>query len=255
MITFKKLGKKGKLGNQMFQFAFLYNTGKKTGCRIGFDFKNNADITKIFKLPAENSDEFVPNYKAIEMNNFGYFDNSKIPDGTDFDGYFQNSKYIDEYEIDLRNIFIFNEETHIKCFNFIKKLKEDNNKELIAMHVRRTDYLIHKDMYYVCDENYYKKAIESFGKDYFYVIFTDDKKWCAETFKQLPNIIMNNNSELDLILMSLCDHAIISNSTYSWWGSWLNENLNKKIIAPNRWFNKTGPQNWHEIYRKDMVLI
>ena len=255
MITFKLLGKNGRLGNQMFQFAFLYHVGKRRGFEIGYDYKNNPAISKIFKLPAQNSDSIAPKNIAIENNNFGYFDVSNVPDDTEFRGYYQNSKYVNENEIDLKKIYSFDEEKHKKCFKFIKDLKEKNNKELVALHVRRTDYLVADHMHFVCDKNYYDRAISNFGKDYFYVLFTDDKEWCSKEFRHIPNIIMNNDTEIDLILMSLCDHNIISNSSYSWWGSWLNENLNKKIIAPNRWFNKVGPKNWHEIYRNDMVLI
>lgn len=255
MISFKHLGKKGRLGNQMFQFAFLYHVGKKKGFDIGYDYSNNPLIAKIFNLPAQNTDSFRPQNIAIENNNSGYFDVSNVPDNTDFQGFFQNSRYVDENELDLRQIYSFNDEKHKKCFDFIKSFKEKVQKQLVALHVRRTDYLVADHMHFVCDKHYYDRAISNFGNEYFYILFTDDKQWCSNEFKHIPNIIMNNDTETDLILMSLCDHNIISNSSYSWWGSWLNENLNKKIIAPNRWYNKVGPQNWHEIYRKDMVLI
>ncbi len=255
MITFKNLGKYGWLGNQMFQFSFLYGVGKKKGIEIGYDFKNNPIIAKIFKLPAQNSNNIIPKFMGIEKNDFAYFNVSNVEDGTDFIGYFQNKTYVEENELDLKKIFIFDEEKHKICYDFMKKLKEKVNRELVGIHVRRTDFLLIKDTHFVCDVNYFKKAIDCFGPSYFFVIFTDDPKWCSETFKNLPNIIMNNDAEKDIILMSLCDHNIISNSSYSWWGSWLNENNNKKIIAPNRWYNKRAPKNWQEIYRKDMVLI
>jgi hypothetical protein len=255
MISFKLLGKYGRLGNQMFQFAFLYGAGKKNGYEIGFDYSNDPLIAKIFNLPAKNSDNITQSNILDERGNCGYIETKGINDGTDLKGYFQNNKYIDEIEPELRSIFIFNEDKTKKCYEFIKQLKEKVGKQIVSLHVRRTDYLTAADTHFVCDKNYYEQAIKNFGKDYYYILFTDDKKWCAEEFKHVPNIIMNNNTEIDLLLMSLCDHHIISNSSYSWWGSWLNENLNKKIIAPKRWYNKKAPINWHEIYRKDMVLI
>jgi hypothetical protein len=255
MITFKKLGKYGRLGNQMFQFAFLYNVGKSTGLDIGFDFKNNAEIAKIFKLPVKNSDSVTAKHQATELSNFGYFDVKKIPDETDFIGYFQNSRFVQDYEYDLKNIYSFDSEKMEKCHKFIKMVKEKINKQLVSIHVRRTDFLIEADTHFVCDKDYYINAINQFGNNYYYLIFTDDKEWCAKEFANIPKIIMNNNTEIDLILMSLCDHNIISNSSYSWWGSWLNENLSKTVIAPSRWYNKIAPKNWQEIYRKDMILI
>ena len=96
MIGFDYLGKLGRFCNQMFQYSFLYNAGKKTGLEIGFDFKNNPEIASIFKLEAKNSDRIIQKNYAIEKNDFAYFDSSNVPDGTDFFGYFQNSKYVEE---------------------------------------------------------------------------------------------------------------------------------------------------------------
>jgi hypothetical protein len=161
---------------------------------------------------------------------------------------------VEEYEIDLRKIFTFKEELTKKCYKFIKNLKEKVGKPLVSIHVRRGDYLYIQDAFVLSDMSYFNTGIEIVGKDSFFVIFTDDKKWCSKNFKHLPNIIMDNTNEIDLRLMSLCDHNIISNSSYSWWGSWLNENLDKKIVAPKKWF-KQSPKNWECIYRKDMVLV
>ena len=173
----------------------------------------------------------------------------KAPSGN-YDGTF-----VQDYEYDLKNIYSFDSEKMEKCHKFIKMTKEKINKQLVSIHVRRTDFLIEADTHFVCDKDYYINAINQFGNNYYYLIFTDDKEWCAKEFANIPKIIMNNNTEIDLILMSLCDHNIISNSSYSWWGSWLNENLSKTVIAPSRWYNKIAPKNWQEIYRKDMILI
>jgi len=81
MLTFKNLGKWGRLGNQMFQYSLLYNAGKKTGFEIGYDFKNKPEIASIFNLEGSNSDDFAPKHQAVEMNNFDYLDTKTIPDG------------------------------------------------------------------------------------------------------------------------------------------------------------------------------
>jgi len=254
MLTFKLLGKYGRLGNQMFQYSFLYNAGKKTGFEIGFDHSKNPQIASIFKLDAKNSDRVIQKNIAIEKNDFGYFDTTTVPDGTDFIGYFQNERYANEQETDLRKIFTFKDETQEKCYKFVKEFKEKVGKKLVSIHVRRGDYLNIPDAFVLADLKYYTNALDKIGKDSFCVIFTDDKKWCTENFKHIPNIIMNNNEEMDMCLMSMCDDNIICNSSFSWWGSWLNENLDKQIIAPSKWFNN-GPKNWQQIYRKEMVLI
>jgi len=254
MLTFKLLGKYGRLGNQMFQYSFLYNAGKKTGFEIGFDHSKNPQIASIFKLDAKNSDKVIQKNMAIEKNDFGYFDTTTVPDGTDFIGYFQNERYANEQETDLRKIFTFKDETQEKCYKFVKEFKQKVGKKLVSIHVRRGDYLNIPDAFVLADLKYYTNALDKIGKDSFCVIFTDDKKWCTENFKHIPNIIMNNNEEMDMCLMSMCDDNIICNSSFSCWGSWLNENLDKQIIAPSKWFNN-GPKNWQQIYRKEMVLI
>ena len=255
MITFKKLGKVGQLGNQMFQYAFLHAVNKKTGIDIGFDHKNNPKLTKIFDIKLKDSSKIIQTKYLHEKNTCEFIDPGSVNDGTDLIGYFQNYKYVQEYENDLKNIFVFNEEKYKKCYSFMKEFKEKIKKDLVSIHVRRTDFLKAPDVHDVCDGDYFSEAIGHFSKDYFYVIFTDDPVFVELSFINLPCIIMNNNTEEDLILMSLCDHNIISNSSYSWWGSWLNENINKKVIAPKRWYNKIGPKEWENIYRPDMILI
>ena len=89
----------------------------------------------------------------------------------------------------------------------------------------------------------------------YFVITSDDVSWCKENFR-LENIIYsNNNMEFDLCVQSECNHHIISNSTFSWWGAWLGFNSKKQIIAPSNWFHKDYfasskdivPSNWIKI--------
>ena len=84
--------------------------------------------------------------------------------------------------------------------------------------------------------DYYHKAMKEF-EGYNFLVITDDKEWCLEWF-DLPNtqVSLTESAEDDLQLMSLCDHHIIANSSFSWWGAWLNPNKNKRVIAPKNWF-------------------
>jgi hypothetical protein len=135
----------------------------------------------------------------------------------------------------------------------------------VSLHVRRGDYLINpraKQLLVVCDAEYYLKSVEIMSskveRPHFY-IFSDDIKWAKE------NIIMPfkttfvgengpRKSYEDLRLMSLCKHNIIANSSFSWWGAWLNENPNKIVIAPKQWFRSSEkdtkdliPESWLKI--------
>lgn len=136
----------------------------------------------------------------------------------------------------------------------------------VAVHVRRGDYL--KDektmaRYGLCSAGYYNKALsyvkEQVG-DVKVFVFSDDPEWVKEyldtsndtCFVSAPNI----TAEEDLVLISQCDHQIIANSTFSWWGAWLNPNYAKIVVAPQPWFDDASiqaqdliPDEWHQIHK------
>ena len=125
--------------------------------------------------------------------------------------------------------------------DLVTKMHYENS---IAIHIRRGDYL-YNPIYNVCDEEYYTKGIKYFIErfiDPVFYVFSDDPKWCGtfmESFHIQYHIIDNNqgfNSYQDMYLMTQCKHIIIANSSFSWWGAWLNDNKNRIILAPKRWF-------------------
>jgi hypothetical protein len=89
-----------------------------------------------------------------------------------------------------------------------------------------------------------------------FIFVSDDMNWVKENFKG-NNIFYSDNSEeiLDLTLMSICDNNIIANSSFSWWGAFLNENPNKKVIAPSKWFGPEGPSDTQDIYPTEWITI
>jgi hypothetical protein len=79
--------------------------------------------------------------------------------------------------------------------------------------------------------------MENFNEVTTFIVFSDDEKWIKENIKGKNIIyIQRNHDYIDLYLMSQCNHNIIANSTFSWWGAWLNNNQNKKVVAPTKWF-------------------
>lgn len=139
---------------------------------------------------------------------------------------------------DLKYLFMLNEE----C----TEIKEDMMKyDSIAVHIRRGDYKT-IDKFGTCSKKYFKDAMNEITKGLAnpkFFIFTNDPKWFEKNFEMIHphryvDVKEKNGSEptLNLKLMSLCKHFIISNSTFSWWGSWLGEDPQKKIIAPVPWF-------------------
>jgi hypothetical protein len=129
-----------------------------------------------------------------------------------------------------------------------------NSEESVSVHIRRGDYLhsCFNSLFHVQDLDYYQAAIDQIQqkiKNPSFYIFTTDYEWTKEQFSKLKipfNIVdINKGSQsyMDMILMSKCKHNIIANSSFSWWGAWLNRNEEKMVIAPKKWYKHTEMNN------------
>lgn len=174
-------------------------------------------------------------------------------------GFWQSEKYFHQIRNELLEIFSFN---YINDQENLQTLKNIQSHESISMHIRRGDYITNNAanaFHGSCDLEYYKasiKAISSSLRNPAVFIFSDDPQWVRENIQlDLPTYFINNNqgekSYLDMGLMSQCRHHIIANSSFSWWGAWLNPSATKKVIAPQNWFansaidtNDLIPNTW-----------
>lgn len=193
-----------------------------------------------------------------------YFDPNilKVREDTYLEGYWASERYFKDIENIIRHDFTFKVKPDSENKKLIKKIE---NSMSVSIHVRRGDYVsVRKtqECHGVCNLDYYKKAIKlitaKVKKPHFF-IFSDDPEWVKQNLKlSYPNTVVDHNFQKkdyeDLRLMSLCKHNIIANSSFSWWGAWLNQNKNKVIIAPRRWFNNVlintkdlVPQFWIKI--------
>jgi hypothetical protein len=157
------------------------------------------------------------------------------------DGYWQSERYFREFSNDIRNDF-FPSDAH--CFS---KGQCDDDLPRVSLHVRRGDYLSNPHAYSVhgvLDLDYYRAAVsilsERIGSKFRVVAFSDDIEWVKDnlTLTQ-PMDFVSGSKEVphaDLQMMASCDHHIIANSSFSWWGGWLNPSKEKQVIAPKRWF-------------------
>lgn len=185
----------------------------------------------------------------------------KMPDNTFLYGYFQTEKYYLGQESILRKSFALKSKLDEENLRLITELEKENS---ISVHIRRGDYA-NSDFEMLTADMYYIPAIEQIlskipdAKFYF---FTNDLDWTRQTFNGLDidkKFITHNsgsNSFKDMILMSHCKHNIIANSSFSWWGAWLNAHPEKTVIAPTNWYKsgryvgKTGdliPASWIRI--------
>jgi hypothetical protein len=274
MITFNKIGYMGRLGNQMFQYATLLGVANKTGYSVGIPLKLNSkinpegcydrylnkwiaykfDLPDCFNLSISDSSD-INNQKGYNEAGHEYSERIfDIDDNTDLNGYFQTEKYFKHIETIIRDEFRFKDEIINECL----KIKS-NYKNIVSIHFRRGDYLGDSDRFPPLELEYYQEAINMFSDDeYTFFIFSDDIDWCKNIFGDDKNIVYieGNNQFVDICLMSMCEHNIIANSTYSWWGAWLNQNPNKRVISPHKWFGPglshlntkdVIPENWIKI--------
>jgi len=176
------------------------------------------------------------------------FTYSQIPykPNTQLHGHFQSEKYFNHNRELILDTFDI--PTHVNIL-IQKKYENILQGNTVSIHIRRGDYVHISDRHPVQSIDYYKKASEHFtDKEYTFLVFSDDIEWCKENLSSDFVFVDGNTDYVDLYLMSLCDHNIIANSSFSWWGAWLNKNNNKKIVAPSNWF---GPSKG--IDTKDLI--
>ncbi|GMQ89023.1 MAG: alpha-1,2-fucosyltransferase [Gammaproteobacteria bacterium] len=174
-------------------------------------------------------------------------------------GYWQSERYFEKHADALRKEFSFKNAPTGRNAELARQIRQDVS---VGLHIRRGDYAnCPKTLAYhgLCEPEYYFRAIEFMHEHvpkFRLFAFSDDPQWVAGTLKpRYPEMVVvdhnqGDQSHNDMLLMSLCDHHIIANSSFSWWGAWLNPDPNKIVIAPRKWFANGPdtadliPENW-----------
>lgn len=260
MIGFNSLGRLGRLGNQMFQYAALKGLSRNNGADIcipnhsvamndGMGNMLRTELFDSFNLRVKIG--LLDNgYAPVVEERFFHFDEELFlmcPDHISLHGYFQTEKYFKHIEDEIRNDFIFKDEIIDPCQDMMSSVENP-----IALHIRRTDYLVNSGNHYNLPLSYYEQSLKLFDANRNVIVFSDDPEWCENQELFLDDrflISKNTDNRVDLCLMTLCSDFIIANSSFSWWGAWLSSNKNKQIIAPSKWF---GPNNSH-LDTKDLI--
>jgi hypothetical protein len=256
-ISIENFGTWARLGNQMFQYAYLRAISIEKGFKINlpinispFGYKSSQFFDS-FDMPHVIRSHLNTPYVRITENSILYdenFDTEKILGNIMFDGYFQSEKYFKKYKDIIMSDFTFKENIRTVGDSFMKQF--DNTKTLVALHVRRGDILEPGAATILVNETFRVNAINHLHnnnvKNFHILIFSDDKQWCRDNLNYTSNsclksgvsqTIVDGLSDLEeLYVMSLCDHFIVSSSSYSWWAAWLSKNKDKIIITPDRWF-------------------
>lgn len=252
MVVFNELGELGRLGNQLWQIAAV----------IGYARKNNMDFMfppwKYFdsfegSLPQTTQKAGCPTYTEP------HFHYSDIPYYThiNLSGYFQAIQYWQHCEQEIRGMFTFKPEIIQRAQSFIDANRK--GKIPVAVHQRYTDYITMGHYYHNLTPEWYMEAMNMFDPTthHFFVMSDDINMAKQNTMQTVPVTFCGFDEITDLCIMSLCTHNIICNSSFSWWGSYLNKNPEKIVVAPNKnlWFKPIANHNVDSLYLPNWKLL
>ena len=282
-ITFNGLGNEGRLGNQIFQYAFM--KGISSRCNLEWmipdseaDRYDNYGLFDCFELSGCKTGEV--NYPTIECRdtlfNEELFNSCK--DNVNYSGTYQTEKYFENVDSELRKDLTFKKGYLEPCQEFIDSL--GGRDKCIFLHVRRGNpnitgrrgekwsYQMLQDSHPLMKKEYYLEALKEFPDDKNVIIVSDLIDWCKkQDWLQEDRFYFSDSSYevfgdgasipyVDLCLMSLCGGGIIANSSLSWWGAWLQNNTGK-IVAPDPWYGNAYshldtkdliPDRWVKLY-------
>lgn len=286
----------GGLGNQMFQYAAGCALAQRLQTELDLDLslyavdKKRKYMLECWQIPqkssnsAQNQLKFINNpflFKIFwrihkEIGSLGgwvyqepyfYYDagftDLKAP--VKLYGYFFSPLYFAGYENVVLQRFQLAQRLSDKSSAYVAQINKTGVP--VSLHVRRGDYVTegHTQAFHgVLPLDYYKKAVQlllSVHKDAHFFLFSDDEEFLHQQFGFCPKkTVVKTNVERpweDMRLMSLCHHHIVANSSFSWWGAWLNPRTDKLVIAPRAWFSKQRLReaNLVDFFPKDWILI
>lgn len=279
MITNLAIGRSGRLGNQIFQYAILKCISLHKGYEIVLPKENseflidgryNPDINGIDKYKLDLFDCFELDVKTDTVHNivnkiqYKYkenftmdYDTNLIPnsqDHTNYDGFYQCIQYYISFQEKLKKDLIFKKDIQNTVENYLNNIKKQHNIEtIVTVHVRRGDLASDNGKYQVLLSNeYYKNLIDTLKDNKTkFLLLSDNIEWCKENIKDDDIIycdINKSNSNIQPHILDFCtlsngDKIIMSSSSFSWWAAFLSNS--KEIYCPNRWFGSQYT-NFHE---------
>ena len=274
----------GGLGNQMFIYAMYLqmkkrfkNTRIDLSDMVHYKVHHGYEMNRVFNLPHV---EFCINQTLKKVLEFLFFrtilerkQNGRMEPYTQsytwpliyFKGFYQNERYFSQIKEEIYQAFQFDlKKANKQSLEMLKQMDADENA--VSLHIRRGDYLLPKHwdaIGCICQLPYYQHALAEAKKrianPVFYV-FSDDLEWVKQNLSLEKAVYIDWNkgedSWQDMMLMSHCRHHIICNSTFSWWGAWLDPHEDKLVIAPNQWTkyepsDQIIPSNWIQVSTKE----
>lgn len=272
----------GRLGNQMFQYAAARGLATRLGVPVALDARGalargEGVLTRVFDLPVTEPDHMPPAKQDSPLRYalwrlFGSQPRFRREHGLGYNpafegwgddsylhGYWQSERYFAHCADKIRTDFTFPAYSNAQNAAMADRI---GNSLAISLHVRRGDYLT-LGAHVLCDQGYYEAALarvlDGVTGDPVVYVFSDDPDW-AKANLPLPcqKVVVDFNGPEtdfeDMRLMSLCDHNIIGNSSFSWWAAWLNTNPERRVAGPARWFGDPKLSN-PDILPYDWLVI
>ncbi|MDQ6812792.1 MAG: alpha-1,2-fucosyltransferase [Bacteroidota bacterium] len=281
------------LGNQLFQYAAAKSLSLKHNTSLFFDLSYydttyETDTPRSFKLHHFNIDyknldtsplvyfskatklfrnrSCKPFFSRVKEKHFHYDDQVVHATGAciTLEGFWQSEKYFAQHTEAIRNELTFKSVANSELA--IYKQQMLNTQNPISIHIRRGDYVSHPEFsksFGFVGLEYYDRAVayvKSKVQNPAFFVFTDDKDWVKSCFHLTDkNVFVETNGEdsdvTELQLMSLCTHHIIANSSFSWWGAWLNNSKSKIVIAPASWYKNKTDWNTKDLIPPSWVTV
>lgn len=279
-VTFSSLGNHGRFGNQLFQYSAVRAYSLKNNIPLILPFNKyhdlgklniNANLAPLEKLKKVKREIYMEEGFHFNENFF-----KNVP-RIDFHGFFQSYKYFSDYrELLIQELKIKNSKSFNYCKGYINKIRKKNPKiPIVALHNRRGDNVPHKEKYFDKKMGVFRPDKDNFhplpsieyfnrAKLYFpnavFVVFSDNQKdinWCKKHINGEMHYYSEGHDKYeDFTLMQLCNHNIISNSSFSWWAAYLNNNPDKTVIAPKTWFGKEySHYDMSDFFPKEWIVI
>lgn len=234
MITFGKLGRYGRLGNQMFQVASTIGIARMKGYEVGFPRWVNHDAAERFGSKEDHAiGEWFPKWKLVPLVDpepmYEYFipwgfHGFEVPDDVSLVGHMQSEAYFEHCRDEIRALFTMKD--------------EPDRIPYTAVHVRMGDY--GGEYHPVCTLDYYRQAMRRVGGPY--MVFSDEGERAWEMLKPLTSpadILFHGDTRYAFSRMKRCKAHVIANSTFSWWAAWL---AGGEAVMPSQWFGPAAAQ-------------
>lgn len=272
----------GFLGNQMFQYAAAAQLAARLGVPVALDprraaAKGQGNLTEIFDLPVVAPAQLPPDQDRRRLayaiwRLLGRSPRLRREKGLGYDpafedwgdesylhGYWQSEKYFAGIRDHLRNVFTMVPPMSPENADMARQIATGPS---VALHVRRGDYVA-LGATAVCDQAYYDAALAAVTQGLpeapTVFVFSDDPGWARDNLavpfdKVVVDLNGRETAHEDMRLMSLCQHNVIANSTFSWWSAWLNGHEGRRVAAPARWFANDHQRN-PDILPEDWIAI